>query len=93
MDSTQKPPATSQTSWVALGVLLLVVLAVGAGAFYLKGMLPATEQDADTVQALETQSDSTAPEEIEADLSAESPDEFDQEFDAAFAELEASLAE
>lgn len=86
-----KPAAPTKTSWVALGGLVIVLLAVVAGGLYLKGMIPGTENEAETVRAIETQSDSTAPEEIEADLSAQSPDEFDQEFDAAFAELDASL--
>ncbi len=86
-----KPAAPAKTSWVALGGLVIVLLAVVAGGLYLKGMIPGTENEAETVRAIETQGDSTAPEEIEADLSAQSPDEFDQEFDAAFAELDASL--
>jgi len=81
-----------KTSWAALAGLVVVVFALAAGAYYLQEILPEPAvTDAQMVQNIETQSDSTEPEAIEADLEAQSPDEFDQEFDEAFAELDASL--
>lgn len=82
-----------KTSWVALGSLIVVLLAVAGGAYYLSSTIPSTESIEAQVKALETQSDSIEPEAIEADLAAQSPEEFEEDFDAAFAELEAALAE
>lgn len=82
-----------KTSWVALGGLIVVLLAVAAGAYYLSSTMPSTESIEAQVEALETQSESTEPEAIEADIAAESPEEFEEDFDAAFAELDASLAQ
>lgn len=85
------PPAASQpkTSYGALVALVLIVAAIVAGAFYL------FTQKADiyspAIDELGTQGDSTEPATIESDLAAESPDDFDTEFDKAFAELEASF--
>ena len=102
MDQTPNPapapqpapgPATGpKTSWPALAGLLIVLLLVAGAALYLKERIPAPVDDS-TVTELEMQGDSTEPEAIEADLDAQSPDEFDEDFDAAFAEIEASLAE
>lgn len=83
----------TKTSWIAVASILIVLLALAVGVLYLKDMLPGMNKQEEAVRALETLSDSTEPEAIEADLSAESPDEFDKEFDAAFAELDASLAQ
>ncbi|MBU1292631.1 hypothetical protein KJ819_01040 [Patescibacteria group bacterium] len=78
-------------SWITLGIAVLVMLLVAIGIFYLRDTFPANEDS--VVEALSTQSDSTEQAAIEGDLEAQSPEQFDQEIDAAFAELEASLAE
>ncbi|MBU2103752.1 hypothetical protein KJ848_02425 [Patescibacteria group bacterium] len=84
-------PATRSVSWITLGIALVVMILVAVGIFYLKDSFPTNEDS--VIEALETQNDSTEPAVIEEDLTAQSPDEFDQEIDAAFAELDASLAE
>lgn len=98
MEQTPESPVvnvleTQKTSWPALGALVVILLAVAAGAYYLSSTGPSTESIEAKVEALETQSDSTEPEAIEADIAAQSPDEFEEDFDAAFAELDASLAQ
>lgn len=97
MEQTPESPAVEvlkpqKTSWVALGGLIVVLLAVAGGAYYLSSTMPSEGIEAQ-VEALDTQSDSTEPEAIEADIAAQSPDEFEEDFDAAFAELDASLAQ
>lgn len=82
-----------KTSWVALGGLIVVLLAVAGGVYYLSTTVPSTESIEAQVEGLEAQSDSTEPEAIEADLAAQSPEQFEKDFDAAFEELDASLAE
>ncbi|MBU2220944.1 hypothetical protein KKD81_03365 [Patescibacteria group bacterium] len=84
-------PATRSVSWITLGIALVVMILVAVGIFYLKDSFPTNEVS--VIETLETQNDSTEPAVIEEDLTAQSPDEFDQEIDAAFAELDASLAE
>lgn len=98
MEQTPESPVVEvlkpqKTSWVALGGLIVVLLAVAGGAYYLSSTMPSTEGIEAQVEALDTQSDSTEPEAIEADIAAQSPDEFEEDFDAAFAELDASLAQ
>lgn len=98
MEQTPESPVVKvlepqKTSWVALGGLVIVLLVVAGGAYYLSSTMPTTESIEAQVEALESQSDSTEPEAIEADLAAQSPEEFEEDFDAAFAELDASLAE
>lgn len=98
MDQTPESPVVKvlepqKTSWIALGGLIVVLLAVAGGAYYLSSTMPFTGSVEAQVEALETQSDSTEPEAIEADITAQSPAEFEEDFDAAFAELDASLAE
>lgn len=82
-----------KTPWVALGTLLVVLVTLSGGAYYFSQDSLSPEDTEERIEALDTQSDSTEPEVIEADLAAESPDRFEQDFDAAFAELDASLAE
>lgn len=85
--TTPKP----RTSWGAIIGLLLVVVIVVAGAFYMLGERVAHERQ--PLHAAEERSESTEPEAIEADLAAQTPEEFEEDIDAAFAELDAALAE
>lgn len=80
-------------SWLALIGVIVVALAIAAGFLYLGETLPppAPVEDERAVEGLETQSDSTEPSAIEADLEAQSPDSFDAELDESFNELDASL--
>lgn len=91
---TTHTPGKTNASWGAvIGVILVLALLI-VGAFYFWGKrVSESTMNTEAIEALEMQSDSTEAEAIEADLAAESPDEFDAELDAAFAELEASLAE
>lgn len=94
MDETTDVAAEQKTSWPALIGLGIAALLIAAGAYYLKETLPGYPQtQAVSPETLEEQSDSTEPEAIEDDLAAQDPDSFDQEVDAAFAELDASLSE
>ncbi|MBY0110874.1 hypothetical protein K2Y00_02635 [Patescibacteria group bacterium] len=71
--------------------LLIILLLIVAGASYVwmnQAQAPTLEEDA---ASLETQSESTEPAVIESDLNAESPDEFSEDFDAAFTELDAAF--
>lgn len=88
-DSAIAPQEKPRTSWVAIASLVVVALLIAGGAIYLKSAMP--EPTVVTPEALQEQSDSTEPEAIGADLEAQSPDQFDAEFDQAMAELDASL--
>ncbi len=98
MDQTPETPVIeiqpdTHTSWPALAGLVVLLLGVSAGAYFLSSTTPVPESEIARIESLETQSESTEPEAIEADIAAESPEEFEEDFDAAFAELDASLAE
>lgn len=98
MEQTPESPVVKvlepqRTSWLALGVLVVILVSVAGGAYYLSNTGSSTEDIDSQIEALETQSDSTEPEAIEADLAAQSPEEFEEDLDAAFAELDASLAQ
>lgn len=89
-EQTVRP--TSSTGPVI--VLVLIVALIVAGAFYTwqtRTSVPANEEA--VVESLETQDDSTDPSSIEADLEAQSSDDFDAELDKAFTELDASFEE
>lgn len=91
---TTHTPGKANTSWSMVLGLILVIALVVVGAFYFWGKrVSETEMNARAIEALQDQSDSTEAEAIQADLEAQSPDEFDAELDQAFAELDASLAE
>ncbi|MCI0597516.1 hypothetical protein L0Y34_00345 [Candidatus Parcubacteria bacterium] len=95
VSSPSSPPHEPEpkTSYGALIGMLVVVAAVVLAAWYFLGQrtsLWPSSEDAGLTE-LETQSTSTDPAVIEADLMAESPDEFDDELDEAFAELDASF--
>lgn len=83
----------SPFSWIALIGVIVVVLAIAAGFLYLRETLPAPAsiEDERVVEGLDTQSDSTDPSSIEADLDAQSPDSFEAELDESFNELDATL--
>lgn len=90
----ETPVAEPKTSYGALIALVVIVLLVAGGAMYfLKTRIAAIDAVHADPAALTEQSDSTDPEAIEGDLSAESPDEFDAELEAAFNELDASFEE
>lgn len=91
------PPKPTKTSYGALFAILAITVAIAGSAYYLftarvDELLAITEQQQAAIAALDTQSESTEPEAIQSDLAAESPDEFDEELDQAFAELNASFA-
>lgn len=91
------PPPAPKTSYGALIAIVIITVAIALGAYYLFTMrvdelVRITEEQQATIAALDAQSESTEPEAIEADLAAESPEEFDQEMERAFAALEAAFA-
>lgn len=106
MEPTQMPVSTPPVAPMApaeepkkktpIGIviaLLVVVLALVAGAFFLlkERMTHTNGTDMSDVSSLQEQSVSTEPAAIQADLTAQSPDSFNQDLDAAFNELDASL--
>lgn len=84
-----------KTSYGALIGLLVVVAVVVAGALYfLNERVDKNVYTEDQrVDTLTEQSDSTEPEAIQADLDAQSAEDFDKEIDAAFVELDAAFQE
>lgn len=81
-----------KTSYGALIALLVIVLLIAGGAMYfLQARIMGTDAMHADPSTLTEQGDSTEPDAIEGDLSAESPDEFDAELEAAFDELDASF--
>ena len=81
----------------SMGILIALVIIVGAvvvGAYYTwnSRIHDRVMAEAAALRELDTMSESTVPEAIEADLAAETPDEFDAELDAAFAELDAAMS-
>ena len=98
MDQTPESPVVEvlrpkQAPWLPLAGLGALLLILAGGAYYLSTTTLNPEGTEGRVEALDTQSTSTEPEAIEADLAAENPDTFEEDFDAAFAELDASLSE
>lgn len=90
------PPKPTKTSYGALIGIIIVTLAIASGAYYLftarvNELVQITEDQQAAIAALDAQSNSTEPEAIQEDLNAQSPDEFDQELDQAFAQLDASF--
>lgn len=94
VETTHTPGGKTNASWgTVIGAIVIIALII-VGAFYFWGMRVSEQRlNTSAIEALETQSDSTQAEAIQADLDAQSPDEFDAELDQAFAELDASLAE
>lgn len=90
--TTPEPVKTKGSLGGLIAVLVILVLIV-LGALYFWGERVSKEMDnTDTqIENLDTQGDSTEPSDIEADLNAQSPDEFDSDYDAAFTELDAAF--
>lgn len=72
-------------------VLILIIIVVGALYFWGQRIAESPNTGKDAVGELETQSSSTEPSAIEADLEAETPEEFNADIDSAFDELDASF--
>jgi|CXWL01.1.fsa_nt_gi uncharacterized protein HemX len=86
-------PAKNKPSYGGLLAILIILIAIVVGALYFWGERVAQEPQTaeESLGALEAQGDSTDPNDIEADLQAETPDEFDTNFDGAFGELDAAF--
>ncbi len=92
------PPPPTKTSYGALFGILIIALAIAAGAYYfftlrVDELVAITESQQATIAALDAQSSSTEPEAIQEDLDAQSPDDFDAEMEEAFIALEAAFNE
>jgi len=90
------PPKPTKTSFGALAAILVITVAIAAGAYHLFNarideLIAITEEQQAAIAALDAQSRSSEPEAIEADLIAQSPDDFDSELAEAFAQLDASF--
>ena len=92
------PIETSNRHLIMLIVGLVAIAAIIVVAAYSWYAPSSTEIGEDTIEVqipvvedIRSQSDSTETEAIEADLSAQSPDDFDQEINGIFAEMEAEL--
>ncbi len=72
-------------------ILILIIIVVGALYFWGQRIAESPKTPEDVVSDLETQSSSTDPSAIEADLNAETPEQFNADVDAAFDELDASF--
>ncbi len=83
--------APKKSSPGALIGLIIILLAIVAGAWYLWDQRTGDGPEDGAVEALSAQGTSTDAAAIESDLSAQSPDEFDTDMDAAFGELDAAF--
>ena len=97
MEQTQpvSPTPAPKTSYSTLIGLVVVVVAIALAALYFLNERVAKDPlvgDAE-VEALTAQGTSTDEAMIEEDLDAQSPDDFDQDLDSAFVELEAAFEE
>ena len=93
MEPTTTPETTIPAAKPANGptvALLIILILIVAGAAYVWMNEKSANPD-ENAATLETQSESTEPADIESDLNAESPDEFSEDFDAAFTELDAAF--
>lgn len=88
MDTAPVEPAKPATSYGAIVGLLIIVAAIVIGALY---FLKERVGDGVYAPALEDQGTSTDPEAIQADLDAQTSDDFDREIDDAYVEMEAAL--
>jgi len=87
METTETPTQPKPSYGAAIG-LLIIVAAIVLGAFY---VLKERVNEGARYETLEAQSDSTDPDAIQADLEAQSSNEFDGEIDQAFVEMEAAF--
>lgn len=80
-------------SYGGLFAIIIVLVAIVIAAFYFWGeRIAETPQTPEQeLQNLQMQSTSTDAAAIESDLSAESPDSFEDDFDKAFSDFEASF--
>jgi uncharacterized protein HemX len=90
---SEAPPVKSNPSYGGLLAILIILIAIVVGALYFWGERVALEPQTmeESLENLETQGESTEPADIQADLNAETPDEFDTNFDGAFTELDAAF--
>lgn len=87
---TQAPKAPP--SYGGLFAIIIILVAIVIGALYFWGERIAKQPaNPDPVESLETQSDSTEPAAIQADLEAQSPDSFGADMDAAFGQMDAAF--
>lgn len=77
-------PPPPRTSWGILIALVLIVAAIVAGALFALNKRAAMDP-------LREQGTTTDPAQIEGDLEAHSPEDFDRELDEAFVELDAAF--
>lgn len=83
-----------QPSYGGMVALIVIVLVIVGGAYFLfdtRLEKQETPQEAAELEMLGEQSDATDEASIEADLEAQSPEDFEKELDEAFRELDASL--
>lgn len=90
------PPSTKRASYGGIAAIVLILALIIVGAFYVWGERIATHgnlspAEQEMLKDLETQGESSDASAIEADLAAENPDEFNEDFDAAYAELDAAF--
>lgn len=94
MPTTPEAPKKAPVGGIIAIVLVLILIVLGA--LYAWGERIAengelSPEEAQMLQELEAQGNSTDPDAIQADLSAESSEEFDAELDAAFQEMDAAF--
>lgn len=96
MNPEPMAPAPKKTSPGGIIAIIVILVLIVIGAFYAWGeriskdtnLSPEEEQ---ILENLDEQSNSTDPAAIEADLEAQSSEDFDAEMDAAFAEMDAAF--
>lgn len=87
-------PAEKNWGGLGIGVLAVVLVAIGAYAWYTSSRDDGAESiSQESIQEIQTQDTSSDPSSIEADLGAQSPDDFNAEIDAAFKGTEDAYAE
>lgn len=72
-------------------VLILVLVVVGALYLWGERIAKAPASPEEQIETLQEQSSSTEPAAIQADLEAQSPEDFEAELDAAFTEIDAAF--
>jgi hypothetical protein len=92
-------PASAPAKKAPLGgviAIIVVLVLIVVGALYAWGERIAengaqSPEEEQVIDELQTQSNSTDPDAIEADLTAQSSEEFDAELDEAFAEMDTAF--